>query len=153
MRVAKTAGHEGHAVRVVPISPELRPILQDLFEAAEPGTEPVVPRLRDPSVNLRTQFERILSKAGVKPWPRMFHNKRALCATDWVEKFPAHTVASWLGHSPLIAARHYLQPRDTHFTMATGGMGVGQEKSGAPESQKAAQHATAGARSGSTKVS
>lgn len=47
VRSPKTAGHEGHAVRVVPIAPELRPILQDLFDRAEVWVEAVVPRLRD----------------------------------------------------------------------------------------------------------
>lgn len=120
VRSPKTAGHDGHAVRVVPIAPELRPILQDLFDRAEPGTEAVVPRLRDPGVNLRTHFERIIAKAGVTPWPRLFHNMRASCACDWAEKFPGHVVAGWLGHSPLISARHYLQTRDAHFDLATG---------------------------------
>ncbi len=120
VRSPKTANHEGHAVRVVPIAPELRPILQDLFDRAEPGSEAVVPRLRDAGVNLRTQFERIIAKAGVKPWPRLFHNMRASCATDWVERFPAHVVAGWLGHSPMIAAQHYLQTRDAHFDLAAG---------------------------------
>ena len=120
VRSVKTEGHEGHAVRVVPIAPELRPILQDLFDQAEPGTEPVVPRLRDPSMNLRTTFKKIIGRASVKPWPRLFHNMRASCATDWVEQFPAHVVAGWLGHSPLIAAQHYLQTRDAHFDLAAG---------------------------------
>ncbi len=120
VRSPKTAGHEGHAVRVVPIAPELRPILQDLFDRAEVGVEAVVPRLRDPAMNLRTQFERIIAKASVKPWPRLFHNMRASCATDWVERFPAHVVAGWLGHSPMIAAQHYLQTRDAHFDLAAG---------------------------------
>lgn len=123
VRSPKTAGHDGHAVRVVPIVPELRQILQNLFDAAEPGSEAIVPRLRDPSVNLRTQFDRIIAKAGEKPWPRLFHNMRASCATDWVERFPAHVVAGWLGHSPMIAAQHYLQTRDAHFDLAAG---VGQ---------------------------
>lgn len=120
VRSPKTAGHEGHAVRVVPIAPELRPILQDLFDRAEVGVDAVVPRLRDPAMNLRTTFGKIIAKAGVKPWPRLFHNMRASCATDWVERFPAHVVAGWLGHSPLIAARHYLQTRDAHFNLAAG---------------------------------
>lgn len=120
VRSVKTEGHEGHAVRVVPIAPELRPILQDLFDHAEVGAEAVVPRLHDPKINLRTQFERIIGKAGVKPWPRLFHNMRASCATDWVERFPAHVVAGWLGHSPMIAAQHYLQTRDAHFDLAAG---------------------------------
>lgn len=120
VRSPKTAAHDGHAVRVVPIAPELRPILQDLFDAAEPGTENVVPRLRDPRLNLRTTFSKIIARAGVKPWPRLFQNLRGSCATDWVERFPAHTVASWLGHSPTIAARHYLSARDAHFDLAAG---------------------------------
>jgi len=120
VRSPKTARHEGHAVRVVPIAPELRPILQDLFDRAEVGVEAVVPRLRDARMNLRTTFHKIIAKASVKPWPRLFHNMRASCATDWVERFPAHVVAAWLGHSPLIAAQHYLQTRDAHFDLAAG---------------------------------
>ncbi len=155
VRSPKTAGHESHAVRVVPITPELRQILQDLFDRAEEGVEAVVPRLRvgGATVNLRTTFGKIIAKAGVKPWPRLFHNMRASCATDWVERFPAHVVAGWLGHSPLIAARHYLQTRDAHFDMATGGAGgstaieTSEQKSGAEsgalEAQNAAQHPTA----------
>ena len=120
VRSPKTAGHEGHAVRLVPIAPELRPILQDLFDEAEPGIEWVVPRLRDSRLNLRTQFHKIIERAGEAPWPRLFHNLRASCATDWVERFPGHVVAGWLGHSPLIAAKHYLQVRDSHFDAAAG---------------------------------
>lgn len=44
VRSPKTANHEGHAARVVPIAPGLRPILQDLFDRAEVGVEAVVPR-------------------------------------------------------------------------------------------------------------
>ncbi|MBC7834528.1 MAG: tyrosine-type recombinase/integrase [Phycisphaerales bacterium] len=120
VRSPKTASHEGHAVRTVPIAPELRPILQDLFDGADEGVEAVVPRLRDPAMNLRTTFQRIIERAGETPWPRLFQNMRASCETDWVERFPAHTAAKWLGHSPLIAAQHYLHTRDTHFDLAAG---------------------------------
>jgi integrase len=140
----KTAGHDGHAVRVVPIAPELRPILLTLFERAEPGSEAVVPRLRDPGVNLRTMFHKIITRAGEKPWPRLYHNMRASCATDWCERFPNHVVAGWLGHSPLIAAQHYLQTRDAHFELAAGGA-----ECGAPVAQNAAQHPTASDRTSS----
>jgi hypothetical protein len=34
-----------------------------------------------------------------------FQQLRASCETDWFERFPAHAVAGWLGHFPLIAAR------------------------------------------------
>lgn len=138
VRSPKTEGHDGHAVRLVPITPELRPILLALFERAEPGAEAVVPRLRDPKTNLRTTLYKIIERAGLTPWPRLFHNMRASCATDWVERFPAHVVAGWLGHSPMIAAKHYLQTRDAHFDLATGGANCG-----APEARNAAQHPSA----------
>jgi len=146
VRSPKTARHEGHAMRVAPIAPELRPILQTLFDQAEPGTIPVIPRLRDPRMNLRTQFNRIIARAGVKPWPRLFHNLRASCACDWVERFPAHVVAGWLGHTPLVAARHYLQTRDAHFDLATApqvGGAQGGAKCGALEAQIEAKHPSA----------
>ncbi len=54
VRSPKTAAHDGRAVRIVPITPELRPILQALFDQAPEGSDAVVPRLTDPPTNLRT---------------------------------------------------------------------------------------------------
>ncbi len=116
MRAKKTEHHGGdHAARVVPISPELRVILADGFEQAEPGEREIVPMATRKGVNLRTHMERIISKAGHEVWPRLFQNLRASCATDWVERYPSHVVAKWLGHSPKVAAQHYLMSRDHHF--------------------------------------
>jgi len=51
---------------------------------------------------------------------------RASCATDSAEALPtqmvAHRQPTWLGHSPLVAAEHYLQTRDAHFEVAIRGM-------------------------------
>jgi hypothetical protein len=64
---------------------------------------------------------------------------RDSCATDWAEALPAHVVAKWLGHSPLVAAKHDLQTRDAHFEVAIrGGARVGEA-----EAQAAAIRATA----------
>ncbi len=121
VRSPKTAGHgEGHAVRVVPIADVLMPVLIRLHEAAADGAEMVLTRMRGPGINLRTQLERIMDGAGVKAWPRLFHNLRASCATDWVETIPAHAVAKYLGHSPMIGATHYLTARDAHLDLAKG---------------------------------
>lgn len=116
VRAKKTEHHGGdHAVRVVPINPELRVILADGFEQAEPGAKEIVPLASRKGVNLRTHLERIIAKAGHEVWPRLFENLRASCATDWVERYPSHVVAKWLGHSPKVAAQHYLMSRDHHF--------------------------------------
>jgi integrase len=124
VRPSKTAGHEGHEVRVVPICPELRAILDQAYAAAAVGEKSVVPSLKSASKNLRTRFERIITRAGQKPWPRLFQNLRSSRATDWVEAYPSHIVAAWLGHSTAIAAAHYLQVRDHHFDAVVAGGGI-----------------------------
>ncbi|HEY5310969.1 MAG TPA: hypothetical protein VIK18_00570 [Pirellulales bacterium] len=63
----KAEHHEGRASRWIPLFPELRPHLEAVFEAAEPGTEYVITRYRSANANLRTQFERIIRRAGLEP--------------------------------------------------------------------------------------
>ena len=112
----KTEHHGGeHAVRVVPMCPELRAILAEAFDHADPGATLVVPMAARPGANFSTQLRRIVLKAGHKPWNRLLQNLRASCETDWVERYPAHAVAKWLGHSPKVAAEHYLMSREHHF--------------------------------------
>jgi hypothetical protein len=106
-------------------SPELLPHLRDAFEAAEPGTEYVIARCRYGSVNLRTQLERIIRRAGLQPWPELFHNPRATRGTELAETFPLHVVCAWIGNSSAIAAKHYLQVTDEHFDRAIAGNGTG----------------------------
>jgi hypothetical protein len=90
---------------------------------AEPGAALVVPMVWSTSLNLRTELERIITRAGHEKWPRLFQNLRASCETDWVEKYPAHAVAKWMGHSPKIAAQHYLMAREHHFEDVVSGGG------------------------------
>jgi len=125
VRSPKTARHEGHAVRLVPICPELRDILAEAYEQAADGEKLILPRALTGASNLRTTFTKIITRAGREPWPRLFQNLRASCATDWVEKYPNHVVAKWLGHSPMIAATHYLQAREHHFEDVVSGGGQG----------------------------
>ncbi len=130
--LAKKTEHHGgdHAVRVVPICPQLRAILAEAFERAEPGATLIVPMAARKSVNLRTHLERIIAKAGHEPWPRLVQNLRASCETDWVEKYPSHVVAKWLGHSPKVAAQHYLMSREHHFEDVVRGDGAGAADGG-----------------------
>ena len=148
VRSKKTEHHGGdHAVRVVPITPELRAVLAEAFDRAAPGDTLVAPLASRGSANLRTTLEKIIIRAGYKPWPRLLQNLRASCATDWVEKYPAHVVAKWLGHSPNVAAAHYLQAREHHFEDVVAGSGAGPKCSAdcsAPTAQIAAQHVPEG---------
>jgi hypothetical protein len=103
----------------VPIYPELLPYLQELFELAVAGTEFVITRYRKKNSNLRTSLERIICKAQLKPWPKLFQNLRSSRETELTEKFPLHVVCAWMGNSQLVAAKHYLQITDEHFRVAT----------------------------------
>lgn len=123
IRSPKTEHYEGKASRLVPIFPELLPHLRDAFEAAEPGYEYIITRCRDGSTNLRTQLERIIRRAGLQPWPKLFHNLRATRETELAETFPLHVVCAWIGNSSAIAAKHYLQVTDEHFNRAIVGDG------------------------------
>ncbi len=125
----KTEHHVGKGTRVVPLFPEIRSHLQDLFELAPDGSEFVFSKLRrtvDQSatgwkaVNLRTSFTKIVRRAGFEPWPKLWHNLRASAETDLAERFPMHVVCKWLGHGRLIAQEHYLQVTDDHFVRAAG---------------------------------
>ena len=53
---------------------------------------------------------------------------RASRETELVVDYPIHVVCAWIGNSPAVAAKHYLQVRDEDFDRAA--------KSGANALQK-----------------
>ena len=97
----KTEHHPGRDRRVIPLFPELRPILEEAYELASVGAEYVVEGgYRDATLsqegwkncNLRTQFQRILKRAGVPSWPKPFQNLRASRETELARDFSIHVV-------------------------------------------------------------
>jgi integrase len=114
----KTEHHTGKASRVVPIFSELCPYLEDCDALAEPGTEFVINRYRQKNANLRTQLERIIERAGLTPWPKLFQNLRATRATELADEYPEHVAAEWMGHSRKVARKHYWHVTDAHFAKA-----------------------------------
>jgi len=147
VRSPKTEG-QGKAERFVPLFPELREHLLASFEAAEPGVEHVITRYRMANCNLRTQLLRIIRRAGLTPWPRLFHNLRASRQTELAATYPAHVVAGWMGNSERVAAAHYLSIRDSDFAHACAAPTpeadkISGAKSGALPAQNAAQQAIA----------
>jgi len=84
----KTEHHAGGESRQLPLFPELVPYLREVFEQAQEGIEYVVTRYRSRGVNLRTQLERIIVKAGLKAWPKLFQNLRSTRETELAEWWP-----------------------------------------------------------------
>ncbi|MCU0878210.1 MAG: site-specific integrase, partial [Pirellulaceae bacterium] len=130
VRSTKTEHHDAGGIRIVPIFPEIRPYLDSCYFAAAEGAENVIVRYRDKNSNLRTQLERIIKRAGLKPWPKMFQNLRASRATELAKQYPAHVAAEWLGHSREIAAEHYWRVTDADYEQALQGDAPGGAKGG-----------------------
>ncbi len=137
----KTEHHDGKESRQVPIFPELRPYLEQAFDEAEPGSEYIITRARDGGVNLRTGLQRIIERAGLVPWPKLFHNLRATRETELAEIYPIHVVCAWIGNSAAVAQEHYLQVTDEHFAQAAGQpVGAGKKAPAEKAAQNQAQY-------------
>ena len=121
---------EGRGVRRCPIFPEMRPILDEAFDIFVDKSEYVVtaPQYRAvantsmgwKNSNLRTEMTRLLRRADVSGWPRLFHSMRASRQTELQREFPLHVVCSWLGNSPRIAQQSYLLVTEDDFAKAAG---------------------------------
>jgi hypothetical protein len=105
----KVEHHEGRGIRICPIFPELRPILDEAFEIFGDKSEFVVavPQYRAAAntamgwknANLRSKMTRLLRRAGVSGWPRLFHSVtlqegRASRQTELQRELPLHVVCS-----------------------------------------------------------
>lgn len=112
---SKTEHHDGHASRQVPLFPEIAFALNEVRRQPDPY---VITRYRLTNVNLRTQLNRIIRRAGLEPWPKLFQNLRASCETELAERFPLHVVTAWLGNSIDVAQKHYLQVTEAHIAEA-----------------------------------
>jgi len=144
----KTDRFSGKESRTIPLFPELRKYLEEAFELAEPGQTHVIggdhlAKAARPtgwkSCNLRTTFGKLVKRAGLEPWPRLFHNLRSSCETELLGRFPLHVVAQWMGHDAKVSLKHYAQTTDEHFRQAI----EADAKSGALVAQNPAQPAQA----------
>ncbi len=146
----KTDRYDGKASRTIPLFADLRPYLEEAFELAIAGQTHVIggdhlAKANGPTgwknCNLRTAFDKLVKRAGLEPWPRLFHNLRSSRETELLEKFPVHVVALWMGHDAKVSLKHYAQTTEDHFDRAVSGT-----ESGALLAQKPAQQPAAGNR-------
>lgn len=130
---SKTEHHEGRGERIIPLFPEIRDRLMEVFHQAPEGAEYVITSYRE-GQNLNPQFRRIIKRAGLTVWPRTWHNLRASRQTELASTYPLHTVCAWIGNTKAIAAGHYLQVTDADWTRA-----VGHEAAASPATNPATQ--------------
>lgn len=116
----KTEHHIGQEKRVVPMFPELKPLFLAAFDAAPEGAVYCVHKERGDGVNLRTQLTRIIKRAGLEPWPKLFQNLRSTRETELfrLTSGDVKSVCSWLGNSPMVALQHYAQTTEADLQAA-----------------------------------
>lgn len=129
----KTEHHANKGDRVVPLFPEVREALNELWDTLgdSPG-EFVLPRIRT-ITNVKPQLGRIAKNAGVSIWLKRWQNLRATRATELEREFPSHVVTGWCGHTERIARQHYWMTTETDFEKAA------TLKSVAPVSQQGSE--------------
>lgn len=119
---------QGKPERVVPLFPELLAELNDLHDIAQPGIDCpadayVVSRYRDTETNLRTQFGKIIDRAGLVRWPKPFMALRASRRTELERsgRFANHVLNDWFGHTGAVAETFYLQTTEDDYSEAFRG--------------------------------
>lgn len=123
----KTAHLPGRGYRVIPLFPMVRTILEAAWDQAPEKAEFVFPdeyrrraqkKMGWANANFRTTLEKLTRRAGIEPWPRLWHSMRASCETDLARHFPLSSVAKWLGNTQAVAMRHYVDVTDADFNRA-----------------------------------
>ena len=92
---------------------------------SDPAADPVfvVPHPRNSRgeiTNLGQQLHRHLKRAGITAWPKLFQNLRSTRQTEVAEVFGEAHACQWLGNSPLVFRKHYLQVSPEVIARATG---------------------------------
>lgn len=107
----KTKRYEGKDKRGMPIFTPTMTILQELRET-RPRDQVFVfadllPLQR--REGHRTGLERILKRAGIPKWDRLFDNLRSSASTDVKQTYGDTAENRWIGHSKQVAEDHYYQ--------------------------------------------
>ena len=129
----KTA-KQGKPTRMVPLFPQLKPVLREWFEQSPDGSEFVISGLVSESnrvgrvgKNLRKPFQRFIELAGFDPWPKPFQNLRSTRENELERTHPSHVVQAWIGHDRATAEKHYLRVSDADFKKAVEWSDSGQQ--------------------------
>lgn len=107
--------------RLTPLFPELRVELQALFdERNERGDDSpfVLGAGYRQKENLRTRFARIIGRAGLEVWERIFHNLRGSRSNELFSHYPIPQVERWIEQSFDVARQHYLHSTPGEFKKA-----------------------------------
>jgi integrase len=113
-----------------PLFPEIRVLLEEAWERTPDAQDDperakyITPirRHKQSATALRNRLERLCRKCRIHAWDKLWQNLRSTRETELVDEgYPIHVVCAWLGNSPTVAIRNYLQVTKEHHRRAIGG--------------------------------
>lgn len=105
---------------MVPISPELLPLLMKAAKSKPCPTTAVVSHLGMLAKDLHRPTLKIIEDAGVALYAKPFHTLRRNREQDWMDTgIPFHVVIDWMGHSDTVAKKYYLRVDEHHMEVAS----------------------------------
>ena len=63
---------------------------------------------------------RILKPAEIKVWPKLFQNPRSRRKSELMKVHGVEVACEWIGNTPAVAVKHYLQITDEDIARANG---------------------------------
>ena len=112
---AKGKHTRGYRMRDLPIFAEIAHALKDLMARRPKKTGRIVLGYESDGY-IGIQMGRIIANSGLKDWQRPFLNLRSTRSTELAELgVTIQDFCRWLGHSPQVALRHYVQVRARSF--------------------------------------
>ncbi len=118
---SKRQRHPGKEWRFPPIFPEIQELLWEHYNSNRTDPVFIFPQRSTTDTALRNKLERTCLRAGVMPWKKLWQNLRSTRETELVDQgVPIHVVCQWIGNSPSVAYRHYLQVFKEHSNRALG---------------------------------
>ena len=117
VHASKTEHHAGKDIRWIPLFPEMRPYLQQVFDEASEGSTAVI-RLK--SAWLKIGLNYFADREGIPMWKKPWQNMRASRENELLAmSYPAHVVRAWIGHTQEVAEENYLHEIESYFKKAT----------------------------------
>lgn len=104
--------------RILPLFPELRRELSELFNPKTDGEDDFIVRECRSYDAAYRRFEKIVDQAGLPRWERLLHNLRGSRSNELFSGYAAHVAGAWMGQSASVALKHYLHPTDADYLRA-----------------------------------
>lgn len=116
----KTKRYAGKESRLIPLFPELLPLLRQCQTEAAKGEQLVLPMLVGRTdASLRDTMFRAIEAAELPVWANLWRSLRSTRQTELEDSgVPTHVVCYWMGNSEAVARKHYLKVHDEHYAKA-----------------------------------